>query len=78
MQRVYPLYTLEGVPDADVSTHYYSTEDMLGLSMLRFNRGPSEDAVLIIHGLTTSTDMFIMPEHYNLVRYLLDNGFTDV
>jgi len=33
---------------------------------------------MIIHGLTTSTDMFIMPEHYNLVSYLLDNGFTDV
>jgi cholesterol oxidase len=33
---------------------------------------------MIIHGLTTSTDMFIMPEHYNLVSYLLDNGYTDV
>jgi cholesterol oxidase len=31
-----------------------------------------------MHGLTTSSDMFIMPEHYNLVQYLLDNGFTDV
>ena len=79
MQRVYALYTLEGVPDADVTTHYFSTEDQkLGLSMLRFNRGPSDDAVLIIHGLTTSSDMFIMPEHTNLVRYLLDNGYSDV
>lgn len=78
MERSYALYTLEGVPDADISTHYFSTEDMLGLSMLRFNRGPSDDAVLLIHGLTTSTDMFIMPEHYNLVRFLLDNGFPDV
>jgi predicted alpha/beta hydrolase len=34
--------------------------------------------VLIIHGLTTSSDMFIMPEHCNLVQYLLDHGFTDV
>ena len=33
---------------------------------------------MIVHGLTTSTDMFIMPEHYNLVSYLLDNGYTDV
>jgi cholesterol oxidase len=48
--------------------------------MLRFRRGAGEagEAVLIIHGLTTSTDMFIMPEHYNLVSYLLDNGYTDV
>lgn len=53
----YPLYTLEGVKDANVSTHYFSTEDLLGLSMLRFNRGPSGDAVLIIYGLTISSDM---------------------
>lgn len=78
MNREIALYTLEGVPDADISTHYLTTEDKLGLSMLRFKRGPCDDAVLILHGLTTSTDMFIMPEHYNLVRYLLDNGLTDV
>jgi len=79
MAREIPLYTLEGVRDADVSTHYFSTEDKLGLSLLRFTRGePAGDAVLIIHGLTTSTDMFIMPEHENLVSYLLDHGFTDV
>ncbi len=78
MERDYPLYTLQGVPDADVTTHYFSTEDGLGLSMLRFLRRPCDDVVLIIHGLTTSTDMFIMPEHHNLVRFLLDNGFTDV
>jgi len=34
--------------------------------------------MLIIHGLTTSSDMFIMPEHMNLVQFLLDHGFTDV
>ena len=78
MERPYALFTLEGVPDADISTHYYSTQDKLGLSMLRFTRAPSDDAVLIIHGLTTSTDMFIMPEHENLVKYLLDNGYGDV
>jgi len=78
MDRVIPLYTLEGVKDADISTHYITTEDKLGLSMLRFNREPCEDIVLIMHGLTTSTDMFIMPEHYNLVSYLLDNEFSDV
>nr|MBA3472068.1 alpha/beta fold hydrolase [Rubrobacter sp.] len=41
-------------------------------------RAECDDVVMIVHGLTTSTDMFIMPEHYNLVSYLLDNGFTDV
>jgi lysosomal acid lipase/cholesteryl ester hydrolase len=81
MKREIPLYTLEGVSDAEVTTHSFSTEDGLGLSMMRFNRDPgneARDSVLIIHGLTTSTDMFIMPEHYNLVSYLLDNGYTDV
>lgn len=78
MNREIPLYTLEGVPDADISTHYFPTEDRLGLSLLRFLRGECEDVVMIIHGLTTSSDMFIMPEHYNLVRYLHDHGFTDV
>jgi lysosomal acid lipase/cholesteryl ester hydrolase len=78
MEREIPLYTLEGVRDAEVTSYEFSTEDKLGLSMLRFCREPSDDAILIIHGLTTSTDMFIMPEHYNLVQYLLDSGYTDV
>jgi cholesterol oxidase len=77
-EREIPLYTTEGVPDAEVTTHPFSTGDRLGLSLLRFLREPCDDVVVIIHGLTTSSDMFMMPEHYNLVRYLLDHGFTDV
>ncbi|MDB4889902.1 MAG: AB-hydrolase associated lipase region [Gemmatimonadetes bacterium] len=78
-EREIPLYTLDGVRDADVSYHPFSTEDKLGLQLHRFTRGrKSDDVVLIIHGLTTSMDMFIMPEHTNLVTYLLDNGFSDV
>ena len=76
--REIPLYTLEGVKNAEISTHPFTTKDKLGLSLLRFKQAPCDDVVLIIHGLTTSTDMFIMPEHYNLVQYLLDQGFTDV
>ena len=81
MRRRIPLFTLTGVPDADVSVHPFTTEDGLGLSMLRFNRAGADDdrdLVLVIHGLTTSSDMFIMPEHDNLVRFLLDHGFGDV
>lgn len=78
MHREIPLYTLEGVKDARVTPYFFHTEDMLGLSLLRFSRGVAGEAVLIIHGLTTSTDMFIMPEHENLVTYLLDHGFSDV
>jgi lysosomal acid lipase/cholesteryl ester hydrolase len=76
--REIPIYTLAGVRDADISTHWFHTEDGLGLSMLRFQRGPADEAVLVIHGLTTSSDMFIMPEHENLVSHLLDRGYNDI
>ena len=77
-QRSVPLFTLDGVHDAEVSTHFITTGDLLGISAFRFLREPSDDVVLLIHGLTTSTDMFVMPEHYNIVDYLLDHGYTDV
>ena len=78
--REIPLYTLAGVPDAAHSHYQFSTADGLGLSMERFQRDAADsgDSVMIVHGLTTSTDMFIMPEHRNLVTYLLDEGFGDV
>ncbi len=76
--REIPLYTTEGVVGAEITSHPFTTGDKLGLSMLRFQKAPADDVVLIIHGLTTSSDMFIMPEHYNLVQFLLDNGFSDV
>lgn len=78
MEREVPLYTLDGVRDAEKTTHYFATGDGLGLSLQRFRREDCRDVVVLIHGLTTSTDMFIMPEHNNLVNYLLDNGLTDV
>ncbi len=76
--RAYALHTLEGVRDCDITTHPFTTADGLGLSMLRFRKSSSKDVVLVIHGLTTSTDMFIMPEHRNLVTCLHDAGFGDV
>jgi lysosomal acid lipase/cholesteryl ester hydrolase len=75
MNREIPLYTLEGVRDAEVSTHPVTTADDLGLTMRRFSRGDSGDVVLLLHGLTASCDMFIMPEHRNLTTFLLDHGF---
>lgn len=78
MEREIPLYTLEGVQDAEITSHPFSTEDGLGLNLQRFRRDDCDDVVVLIHGLTTSSDMFIMPEHRNLVSYLLDNGLTDV
>ncbi len=77
-EREIPLYTTEGVKDAEITTHPYNTADRLGQSLLRFKRAPCQDVVVLIPGLTAASDMFIMPEHYNLTSYLLDNGFTDV
>jgi cholesterol oxidase len=76
--REIPLHTLDGVTDAETSTHYATTGDGLGISLLRFQRAPCDDVVLLVPGLTASSDMFIMPEHRNLASALLDAGFTDV
>lgn len=76
--REIPLYTTEGVRDAEITTHPYTTGDRLGQSLLRFRRAPCQDVVVLIPGLTAASDMYIMPEHYNLTQYLLDHGFTDV
>ncbi|MBI1890428.1 MAG: alpha/beta fold hydrolase [Burkholderiales bacterium] len=77
-KRRYALFTTEGVTGADITVHPFSTADGLGLTLTRFCRAPSDDVVLVVHGLTNSSDMFIMPEHKNLVQTLLDEGFSDV
>lgn len=80
--RVIPLYTLKGVldkhPRVEARTFNFSTKDGLGLTLTRFKGQECKNVVITIHGLTTSTDMFIMPEHKNLVSYLIENGYTDV
>ncbi|MFI0483328.1 alpha/beta fold hydrolase [Actinomadura sp. 9N215] len=78
MERVIPRFTFAGVKDADISTYPVTTEDGLGLQLTRFLREKSEDVVLLVHGLTSSSDLFIMPEIPNLASHLLDNGYTDV
>lgn len=76
--REIALHTTAGVERARCTTHPFLTDDKIALSLLRFHRDPCRDVVMVVHGLTTSSDMFIMPEHRNLVTHLLDNGFTDV
>lgn len=78
MSHRIPRYTLEGVSGAEVSVHPFATEDGLGLQLTRFLAADSEDVVLLVHGLTQSSDMFIMPEQHNLVSFLHANGFGDV
>jgi len=77
-QRSYARFTLEGVQGAAATVHPFTTADGLSLNLTRFSRGTSDDVVLVVHGLTSSSDMFIMPEHQNLVQTLLDEGFPDV
>ncbi len=78
MERRIPRFTSEGVPGAEVSLHPVTSGDGLGLMLTRFHRADADDVVLLVHGLTSSSDMFIMPEHRNLTSFLLDNGYTDV
>jgi cholesterol oxidase len=78
MTRDIALYTLDGVPNARITNHPVSTKDKLGLNLLRFWQADCDDVVVIMHGLTTSSDMFIMPEHKNLVVWLHEQGFGDV
>ncbi|MBI5891697.1 MAG: alpha/beta fold hydrolase [Nitrosomonadales bacterium] len=77
-QRRYPRFTSEGVRNADMSIHPFSTADGLTLQLTRFKRAECDDVVLLVHGLTSSSDMFIMPEHDNLAQTLLDQGYGDV
>lgn len=78
MDTPIPRFTLDGVRDAEVTLHPFATRDGLGLKLTRFRREDADDVVLLIHGLTSSSDIFVMPEIRNLVTYLLDSGFGDV
>jgi cholesterol oxidase len=57
------------------SLHPVVTPDGVPVSLSRLARPEATDAVLLIHGLTTSSDMFFMPEHEGLGAYLWDHGF---
>jgi pimeloyl-ACP methyl ester carboxylesterase len=78
MERTIPRFTLDGVTGAEMSVYPFATEDGLGLELTRFLRAECDDVVLLVHGLTSASDVFIMPEHTNLAGVLLDSGFTDV
>ena len=73
-----PLFSDAGVPDARRTCIPFQSADGLGLSLTRYQRGPDDALVLLVPGLTASSDLFTLPEQYNLTRYLLDQGFGDV
>lgn len=51
------------------------TDDGVTLALCRFRRGAPRRSVLLLHGLTTSTELFALPEHRNLVESLLDEDW---
>lgn len=70
-------HTTEGIrPDATIDSIPFLADDGLGLLLRRVRtKDTGSAAVLLIHGLTSSADMFIMPEHENLTNVLLDQGY---
>jgi len=72
--RVYRVQTkTSGV--LDTVLHLFTAEDGVALSLSHLEHPRATDSVLLIHGLTTSSDMFVMPEHYSLSAFLHDAGF---
>ena len=74
--RVYTVHTQRSGPVMTV-LHPLTTPDgvRVSVSHLPAGGGGAPDAVLLIHGLTTSSDMFVMPEHTSIASYLHDHGF---
>lgn len=77
-EHLFPVHTTQGVALGEKTLHPIDTDDGLTISVQRFKIKSSKKIVLLLHGLTTSTDMYIMPEHQNLVNHLHSEGFTDV
>lgn len=77
-EHIIPLQSTVGVTSGDKQIIPFHSSDGLHLSFSRFKKEDSKNIVLLLHGLTTSTDMYIMPEHKNLVSHLHNQGFNDV
>jgi triacylglycerol lipase/cholesterol oxidase len=74
------LDTSRNIKNCDVSYHKINTDDKISLELIKFKRSEnsSDKSAFLMHGLTGSSEMFTMPEHYNIVSYLLDNGYGEV
>lgn len=55
--------------------HPLTTPDGVRISVSRLPNPGARDVCLLIHGLTTSSDMYVMPEHYGLAAFLHDQGY---
>lgn len=66
-------------PDVAVTEYAFRTEDDVELLLTRYRRGPDTGrAILLLHGMTASSDLFVLPECVNLVETLHANGWHDV
>jgi len=72
--RIYSVQTRKSGAIA-TTLHPLCTPNGINISVSRLANPGAKDAVLLIHGLTTSSDMFVMPEHYNMAAYLHDQGY---
>jgi alpha-beta hydrolase superfamily lysophospholipase len=62
--------------DARIDHFPLRVSDGTRLGLCRVRRGgPDRPVVLLLHGYTTSSDMFVLPETRNLVEVLLDAGY---
>ncbi|MBL8019904.1 MAG: GMC family oxidoreductase N-terminal domain-containing protein [Leptospirales bacterium] len=69
-------HSLSGIRYGTVTKHPFLSGDGLGLTLTRVVPAePARAAVLLIHGLTSSSDMYIMPEHDNLTNFLTKQGY---
>ncbi len=72
--RIYGVSTRQsGV--CDTVLHPLKSRDGLHLSLSQLVHEDPVGTVLLIHGLTTSSDMYVMPEHYGLAAFLHDRGY---
>jgi lysosomal acid lipase/cholesteryl ester hydrolase len=66
--------------DTQVAEFRFLTGDGVELMWTRFRRGAgaSGHVVALIHGNTVASEQFYFHDHYNLVRFLLDHGHTEL
>jgi len=69
-----PLYVRAGAARIDEIPLTAADGTRLALTRIRADERP-RPAVLLLHGHTTSADMFVLPETRNLVDVLLDHGY---
>ncbi|GAA4828075.1 alpha/beta hydrolase [Algivirga pacifica] len=71
-------FDIRQVENAEVTTYTLMTIDDVELTLTRVQRSSDTDAVLMLHGLSSSSKMFTGREWYNLTCYMIDHGIGDV